>query len=292
MRSSAQNVKGEIEECADASKLEKDPGWVILLFGITALFLFWPVREDLNPLKDLASQYNVRILRDTYGVPHIFGHTDKDAAYGLAYAHSEDDFLTVRQVSWPPAGGWERSIEKNGARRLSRPVPAGLGCGEGPVWSAQPPDPQPGRRLADGLNVCAAHHPEEVLPGLFPVNGRDIVAASVEKSPLFFDLDKPIAHLFSEDPEPVPTSTGIPNNSNEFAIGPARTSDGGTYLDINSHQPYTGPVAWYEAHVHSDEGWDMTGIPSPPSPLIIHGRNRDLGWAFTVNTPISPMSTG
>ncbi|MFL7869791.1 MAG: penicillin acylase family protein, partial [Anaerolineales bacterium] len=186
------------------------------------------------------------------------------------------------------------------------------------------------------------------LPGLFPVNGKDIVAASVEKSPLFFGLDDTIGHLFSENPEPVPTftqvsynwlfgmkpftteptparpavpgraesteniktllslglrdspstcvwgkcvakipepTTHIEYNSNEFAIGPSRTSDGGTYLDVNSHQPYTGAVAWYEAHLHSDEGWDMVGGTFPASPLIIHGHNRDLGWAFTVNHP-------
>src|SRR5512139_1548318 len=69
-----------------------------IVFAVAALLVFWPVHEDLSPLKKLSAQYNVKILRDTYGVPHIFGHTDKDAAYGLAYAHSEDDFLTVQQV--------------------------------------------------------------------------------------------------------------------------------------------------------------------------------------------------
>ena len=32
------------------------------------------------------------ILRDSWGVPHIFGRTDADVAYGLAYAHAKDDF--------------------------------------------------------------------------------------------------------------------------------------------------------------------------------------------------------
>jgi len=82
-----------------------------------------------------------------------------------------------------------------------------------------------------------------------------------------------------------PPANPIEYNSNTFAIGPGRTSDGQTYLDVNSHQPYTGPVAWYEAHIHSDEGWDMVGGTFPASPLIIHGHNRDLGWAFTVNHP-------
>src|SRR5512139_3547578 len=259
---------------------------VLFLLGIAALVLFWPVHEDLSPLKDLSSQYNVRILRDTYGVPHVFGRTDKDAAYGLAYAHSEDDFLTVQQVLLAARGQLGAVYGKDSA-------PADYLVQFLRVWDvvdAQYEQLSPETRAlvegyADGLNVYAAHHPEEALPGLFPVNGRDIVAASVEKSPLFFDLDKTIAHLFSEDPEPVPTSTGIPNNSNEFAIGPARTSDDGTCLAVNSHQPYTGPVAWYEAHVHSDEGWDMTGGTFPASPLISHGHNRDLGWAFTVNQP-------
>jgi len=43
---------------------------------------------------------------------------------------------------------------------------------------------------AAGLNYSAALHPDEVLPGLFPVSGKDVVAGSVHKSPLFFGLDK------------------------------------------------------------------------------------------------------
>ena len=73
-------------------------GFVILLV-LAAAYIFYPVRpEALTQLNLLAKNYNARILRDTYGVPHIFGHTDADAAYGLAYAHSEDDFLTIQQV--------------------------------------------------------------------------------------------------------------------------------------------------------------------------------------------------
>ena len=72
-------------------------GFVILL-ALAAVYIFFPVREDLSSLKDRAANYDIKILRDTYGVPHIFGHTDADAAYGLAYAHSEDDFLTIQQV--------------------------------------------------------------------------------------------------------------------------------------------------------------------------------------------------
>jgi penicillin amidase/acyl-homoserine-lactone acylase len=265
---------------------KKLTGGFILVLALAAAFIFWPVHEDLSSLKDLAKKYNVKILRDTYGVPHIYGHTDADAAYGLAYAHSEDDFLTIQQVLMAARGKLATVYGADSA-------PADYLVQFLRVWDvvdAQYEKLSPGTRAiveayADGLNVYAAHHPEEALPGLFPVNGRDIVAASVEKSPLFFGLDETIGHLFSDNPEPLPTPTEVRFNSNEFAIGPSRTSDGQTYLDINSHQPYTGPVAWYEAHIHSDEGWDMVGGTFPASPLIIHGHNQNLGWAFTVNHP-------
>jgi penicillin amidase/acyl-homoserine-lactone acylase len=290
-------------------------GFVIVL-ALAAAYIFFPVREDLSTLKERAANYDVKILRDTYGVPHIFGHTDADAAYGLAYAHSEDDFLTIQQVLLAARGDLATVYGPDSA-------PADYLVDFLRIWdvvNAEYENLSPGTRAiceayADGLNVYAAVHPEEALPGLFPVNGKDIVAASVEKSPLFFGLDETIGHLFSENPEPVPTPTPVSynrlfgmspfinsvpgavlaagdgglskveSNSNEFAIGPGRTSDGGTYLDVNSHQPYVGAVAWYEAHIHSDAGWDMVGGTFPASPLIIHGHNRDLGWAFTVNHP-------
>ena len=68
-------------------------------------------------------------------------------------------------------------------------------------------------------------------------------------------------------------------------MGPSRSADGTTRLLVNSHQPYTGPVAWYEARLKSEEGWDMAGGVFPGSPLILHGHNRHLGWASTVNRP-------
>jgi len=54
---------------------------------------------------------------------------------------------------------------------------------------------------------------------------------------------------------------------------------------INSHQPYTGPLAWYEARVKSEQGWDMAGGVFPGSPFILHGFSPTLGWANTVNSP-------
>jgi penicillin amidase/acyl-homoserine-lactone acylase len=56
-------------------------------------------------------------------------------------------------------------------------------------------------------------------------------------------------------------------------------------LVINSHQPLTGPVAWYEAHIKSDEGLNIMGGTFPGSPFIHVGFNEYLGWGATVNQP-------
>ena len=47
---------------------------------------------------NLPDKYNVEILRDSWGVPHIYGVTDEDVAFGFAFAHSEDDFKTIQDV--------------------------------------------------------------------------------------------------------------------------------------------------------------------------------------------------
>jgi len=53
---------------------------------------------ELAPWIEAAAQRNVRILRDEFGVPHIYGETDPEVAFGLAYAHAEDDFETNQKV--------------------------------------------------------------------------------------------------------------------------------------------------------------------------------------------------
>ena len=73
--------------------------------------------------------------------------------------------------------------------------------------------------------------------------------------------------------------------SNAHAVGKRRSADGIVRLNVNSHQPWEGPVAWYEAHVQSEDGWNMIGGTFPGAPFIFHGHNAQLGWAHTVNAP-------
>lgn len=270
--------------------------WKKWLLGVglvlTALlvWLYWPesAADEVEGLVPAAGSYDAVIRRDTYGVPHVWGATDADAAYGLAFAHAEDDFDTIQQTFLAARGRLATVFGPESAAidyfvHLLR-IPATVEQGW-PELSAQT------RALceayADGINHYASLHPGEALPGLFPITGPDIVAAFTQKAPLFFGLESTIAALYEEE-RPDLSALAAPvvrYGSNVIAVSPERSAGGETMLVSNSHQPWTGPVAWYEAHVTSDEGWDMTGALFPGMPVLALGHNRDLAWSFTVNDP-------
>ena len=241
-----------------------------------------PRSADPARLLPPPGRYDVRILRDTWGVPHVFGRTDADAAYGLAFAHAEDDFETIQWSLLAARGRLATRLGPEAAPndfvvqllRVNEVVDAGYARDLSPATRALC------EAYADGVNHYAALHPEKAWPGLFPAKGRDVVAGFVHKLPFFFGLDRVLKNLLSEEADAPPLA-----GSNAFAIAPSRSADGATRLVVNSHQPWTGPVAWYEAHVHSEEGWDAVGGVFPGAPVILHGHNRRLGWAHTVNDP-------
>ena len=70
----------------------------IIFSTLSIVFLFLFSFKKYNYIKPKQYNYDVKIHRDKWGVPHIFGDTDSDVAYGLGYAHSEDDFETIQSV--------------------------------------------------------------------------------------------------------------------------------------------------------------------------------------------------
>ena len=275
---------------------------VVAVLALAVAFLpAAPSRPRLDSWREARAERDVRVLRDEWGVPHVFGKTDADAAFGLAFAHAEDDFATIQGALLAARGRLASVLGEEGAANdymvaLLRVTDA--------VEAKYETDLAPETRAlceayAAGLNRYGALHAKDVLPGLFPIRGRDIVAGFLHKGPIFFGLDRTLRELMSDRPgrtvsrkgESVPAASAMAPieepamGSNTFAVAPARSADGWTRLSVNSHQPWTGPVAWYEAHVHSDEGWDMVGGVFPGSPVVLHGHNRNLGWAHTVNRP-------
>ena len=267
-----------------------------LLISLIALYLFWPERADVAAYANLGAQYDVEIRRDSWGVPHIFGQTDADAAFGLAYAHAEDDFRLIQETLAATRGQLAYFNGPDGAPvdylvqllRTWETIDAKYASELSPETRALL------QGYADGLNFYASQHEADALAGLYPVTGQDIVAGFIVRTPLFFGFDGVVSELFADSRQrPVSPEAAADDDldswnyygSNVIAVAPQRTIDNETYLAINSHQPWEGPVTWYEAHVHSEAGWDMTGGLFPGAPIILQGHNQYLGWGFTVNSP-------
>jgi acyl-homoserine-lactone acylase len=228
-----------------------------------------------------AKAYDVRIRRDEWGVPHVLGKTDADAAFGLAYAQSEDDFDTLQDVVLATRGVLARSKGKAAAPTDYVAALLDVWPTTNAHYSELPADLRKVMEAyADGVSVYAAKHPEKVKAGLLPLTGHDIEAGFVFKQPFFYGLDGELKHLTSPGAPPPPAK-----GSNGLATAPARSADGATRLLVNSHQPYTGPVAWYEAVVESGQGWHVAGGFFPGAPFMLHGHNATLGWANTVSKP-------
>jgi acyl-homoserine-lactone acylase len=249
---------------------------------ITLLFtclLAFQLHAQINPAK-------IDIIRDSFGVPHIFGKTDPDVAYGLAWAHAEDDFGTIQQSLMAGKSMLAQYQGKKGASidyiihllRIPELVEAKYESDLSPAFKKLL------EGYAAGLNAYATAHPKEVLlKKIFPVTPKDMVQYSVLQLCVLSGADKALSSIFGGT---VPLLENYKTaGSNAFAFNSAKTIDGQVYLDINAHQPLEGPVAFYEAHLNSEDGWNIIGANFPGAPCILHGCNEYLGWAHTVNAP-------
>ena len=253
----------------------------------------------------LGDKYQVVIERDHLGVPHIIGERDVDAAFGFAYAQAEDNWQIIHDtipfyrgtnaaingkdaatvdflVQW--LGIWE-TIDRDYETQLKPETRAWIGA------------------FVDGINYYAALHPEQTNPSIFPITEKDVVAGYMLRHLLFYGFDASITELFEPqrqrpvsrgpadaDKQARPMAEGVtignlPVGSNAIAVSAPFTIDGATRLAINSHQPTTGPVAWYEAHIQSKEGLNVMGGLFPSSATIGVGFTENLAWGATVNKP-------
>ena len=274
----------------------------VLLAAIVAAGAFlWtppPTRFDKAAAIKAAKAYDARIIRDKWGVPHIYGVRDADVAFGLAYAHAEDDWKTFEDVILFSRG---HLAQKDGQKAaVTDFLIAALGANDA-IAEKYETDLSPEthamlKAYAAGLNFYCATKKHRCTRGVVPVTPQDIIAGFAARTPFFYGLDDVLKDVFAKDEEKTAALDYIRTaflhlspqaeiGSNAMAVAPARSADGATRLMVNSHQPYTGAVAWYEARVKSDEGWNMIGGLFPGSPLILHGASSNLGWAFTVNKP-------
>ncbi len=248
--------------------------------GLFILFIFFTPN-----LKAQINAANITIARDSFGVPHIFAATDAEVAYGLAWAHAEDDFNTLQLVVLSGKAKLGSALGKKGAE--ADYVVNLLRCRElvDEQWNTLSPDfISLIRGYVQGLNDYARAYPDEIkYKKAFPFNEKEYLTATVFSLSIFCGVDKALPKILGGTIGTIPGFSS--EGSNAFAFHPSKTNTGEAFLAINAHQPVEGPTAFYEAHVQSEQGWNMLGGLFPGGCLIFHGTNENLGWAHTVNSP-------
>lgn len=231
---------------------------------------------------------NVTIIRDNFGIPHIYGKSDADMTYGLIWAACEDDFASIQEAILASRGLLSREKGKEGAiRDVLAHVLQARGKSEELLESTTltPEFKKLLEAYKQAINEYADRHPKEVLvKNVFPVSNIDVVASQIIGVSLITNVHIDIVRAIGNTLQfhEIPQSAG----SNAFAINGNKSSDGSTMLCLNSHQPLEGPYSWYEAHINSEEsGINMYGATFVGGMSLFIGANQHLGWGHTVNFP-------
>ena len=249
---------------------------LILFFLIT----FLNFNAQLNP-------DSIDIVRGEYGTPHIFAKTDKEVAYGLAWAHAEDDFKTIQETFLPSKHMMGRYKGKEGIQLDY--ISQLLKCEElveRKIDNLSPEIIKVVDGYVEGLNAFAKKFPNQVLvKKSFPMTTKEYLVGFNFIIHFFSDISKLLKNLYTNNIPLIQDSSLNNIGSNGFAFNKSKTKDQKTYININTHQPLEGPFSWYEAHLCSEEGWNMLGGLFPGSPFPFIGTNPNLAWTHTYNFP-------
>lgn len=229
----------------------------------------------------------VEIVRDNYGVPHVFAPTDAAAAYGLAWAQCEDRFRDVQRAFLLGSGRMGRAYGISGAvvDYFAAYIQADS-IAKAEYYALL--DEEYRAFLSGyvaGINAYARKYPEKLMDeGLFPISGVDALKSYLVILNGAIGVPDAIMAIRKGAPESFMFRPGA-NGSNAFAFAPKKTTDGSTLLVMNPHVQLSGLLAFYEARLRSEEGLDFYGafIPGLPTPAM--GTNRKIGWAVTFNWP-------
>ena len=234
----------------------------------------------------LASAKHVTILRDKWGIPHVFGKTDADAVFGLLYAQAEDDFNRI-ELNYINAMGRLAEVEGEAAiwrdlrmKLYIQPAAMQVKFQQSPPWL---------KKLmvsfADGLNYYLYKHPE-VKPKLIAhfepwmaltfsegSIGGDIEEINLNNLEKFYGSGS--SSLIAQNDNGFDAE---PRGSNGFAIAPKLTSNGHALLLINPHTSfYFRP----EVHMVSQQGLNAYGAVTWGQFFVYQGFNQHLGWMHT-----------
>tara|TARA_Y100000996_G_scaffold317554_1_gene253695 strand:- start:1593 stop:3647 length:2055 start_codon:yes stop_codon:yes gene_type:complete len=245
----------------------------LFLFATTISF------SQINP-------NNIDIVRDKFGIPHIYAKTDAEVAYGLAWVNSEDDFKTIQEAYLAGNAMLSNHIGLKGAPAdfISQFI-GSSSLIEEKIDEISKDYMKVVEGYAQGLNAYARANPDKVLlRKLFPITPKKMLMYS--QLQLFISNEGAYwaGRILNNDTQDDYLDQNL-TGSNVIAMNSAKTISGETFLAINTHQPLEGPTSWYEVHLNSEEGTNIIGTMYPGTPNVLIGVNEHLGWSHTVNYP-------
>ena len=234
-----------------------------------------------------AQAKKVNIIRDTWGIPHIYGKTDADAVFGLLYAQCEDDFKRVELNYIEKLG---RLAEINGEKDVFNDLQIRILFdtveAKADYAKAQPSFKKLMDAYAAGINYYLYKN-QKVKPVLLTrfkpwyalmwtdgsigaINTADLTIEELKK---FYTGDHaPTAY--------VPIIKDQQSGSNGFAFAPSMTESGNAILYINPHTTfYFRP----EVQMQSEEGLNAYGAVTWGQFFVYQGFNEHCGWMHTSN---------
>ncbi len=244
--------------------------------------------SEIDKWKEQAG--NITIIRDDFGIPHIYGKTDADAVFGLLYAQCEDDFNRVEQNYIWAIG---RLAEVEGKEALYSDLRANMFMSKEEAIANYDSSPDWLKKLcdafADGINYYLHTHPEVKpklltrfepwMPMYFSEGsiGGDIERINTNKIRAFYEDG--VTFTKTQEAEIKKREEELePQGSNGIAISGTLTQSGNAMLLIN---PHTSFYFRGEVHVVSEEGLNAYGAVTWGQFFVYQGFNEKTGWMHT-----------
>ena len=233
---------------------------------------------------------NVTIIRDDWGIAHVYGKTDADAVFGAEYAQAEDDFNRV-ETNYINAMG--RLAEAEGDAKIYQDLRMKLFIDPAQLQKDYAASPEWLKKLmdafADGLNFYLYKHPQvkpRVIQHFEPWMalsftegsiGGDIERVNLRDLEAFYGPKG--AKLLTNEPTEIASSEDVePRGSNGAAVAPSNTTSHHALLLIN---PHTSFYFRSELQMVSDEGLNAYGASTWGQFFIYQGFNDRAGWMHT-----------
>jgi acyl-homoserine lactone acylase PvdQ len=256
----------------------------LFLLGLLPFIVGAQPKSTVTRWEETAKRVN--IIRDKWGIPHIYGKSDADCVFGLMYAQCEDDFQRVEMNYITMLG---RTSEVNGENAIYEDLLVRMVIDSAESVKDYEASPDWMKKLlnafADGINYFLYKNPK-VKPALlkefkpwYPLTYTDGSISAIQTSDLtandikkfYAGLSTDLAALPKKDPEKLIGSNG-------FAVAPSRSVSGNAMLYINPH------VTFYfrpEVHMVSEEGLNAYGAVTWGQFFVYQGFNEHCGWMHT-----------